>query len=43
MYSVRLIFFDLCQETIIFDIKSFVRIKINVYLCKQKKIFFDLF
>ena len=43
MYSVRLIFFDLCQETIIFDIKSFGRTKINAYLCKQKKIFFDLF
>jgi len=37
MYSVRLIFFDLCQETIIFDIKSFGRTKINAYLCKQKK------
>ncbi|SDG43880.1 hypothetical protein SAMN04487901_10427 [Prevotella communis] len=30
MYSVRLIFFDLCQETIIFDIKTFGQIKINV-------------
>jgi len=43
MYPVRLIFFDLCQETMIFDIKSFGSNKINAYLCKQKKIFFDLF
>ena len=43
MYSVRLIFFDICQETMIFDKNRLEEQKLVRTFARRKKIFFDLF
>ena len=43
MYSVRLIFFDICQETMIFDKNHLEEQKLVRTFARRKKIFFDLF
>jgi hypothetical protein len=43
MYSVRLIFFDLCQEAMIFDKNRLEEQKLVRIFARRKKIFFDLF
>ena len=43
MYSGRLIFFDICQEAMIFDKNRLEKQKLVRTFARRKKIFFDLF